>query len=126
MFLRLEEFLHKLRTLKVTTQTVTKEGCITLEPPLPYTEFYIAPVKKYDHVYIDYWSIIAKTIVHKVENVLKMLKPKLCLSAHVFGRLLGSVLKERNLLILRSRQYGLSGAVFKYARGNHNGLNHLH
>lgn len=92
-------FLHKLRTLtKVAMQTATRDGYITLEPPIPYTEFYIAPIKKYDHFYIHYWSIIAKTIVHRVENTLKILKPKLCLSTHVFGGLLGSILKERNLI----------------------------
>ena len=92
-------FLRKLRALtKVTAQTVTREGYITLEPPIPYTEFYIAPIKSYDHIFINYWSIIAKTIVHRVENILKILKPKLCLSTHVFGGLLGDILKKRNLV----------------------------
>jgi glycosyltransferase involved in cell wall biosynthesis len=92
-------FLQKLRCLtKVAMQTVNREGCITLEPPIPYTEFYMGPIKRYDHVFVHYWSIVAKTIVRRVENTLRILKPKLCLSTHVFGGLLGSVLKERNLV----------------------------
>jgi glycosyltransferase involved in cell wall biosynthesis len=65
---------------------------------MPYTEFYVAPIKRYDDVFVHYWSIVAKTIVRRVENRLRMLKPELCLSTHVFGGLLGSVLKERNLV----------------------------
>jgi len=92
-------FMHKLRTLiKASLQISSREGYIALEPPIPYTEFYIALIKRYDHVFIRYWSIVTKTIVRKVENILKILKPKLCLSTHVFGGLLGSILKERNLV----------------------------
>ena len=92
-------FMYKLRALaNVTMQITAREGYITLEPSIPYTEFYIAPIKRYDHIFVHYWLIIAKAIVRRVENALKKLRPNLCISAHVFGGLLGYVLKERKLV----------------------------
>lgn len=93
-------FLQKLRNLVssvVMQAKVTKSNFISLEPLVPYTEFYISRFKGYDKVYIHYWSIIARIVAKKVKNVLKILRPEFCFSTHIFGGLLGSVLKEMNL-----------------------------
>lgn len=93
-------FLQKLRDMtSVNAQIkIIQKGSIILEPSVPYTEFYVSVIRKYDNFYIRYWSIIAKIIAHRVEDVLNSLNIKLCLSTHIFGGLLGSILKEMNLI----------------------------
>jgi len=90
-------FVKKLRDL-MSAGIIRKNEAIIFEPFIPHFEKYISIIKGYDGFYMKYWNFIVKITWQKTKHIIRTLRPKICVSATIFGGLLGTILKEREFV----------------------------
>jgi glycosyltransferase involved in cell wall biosynthesis len=92
------QMLHNLLLSAAIRTNVSQGDILLLEPQVPYFQYYLSKIQRYDKNLIRIWSLIANAIANRVKVVLKRLRPEICLSTHPLGGLLGSILKQKKLI----------------------------